>query len=712
MAEKNTQVGLIDAIKILFGKDQDVDGMVYKEGRLLMAKSNSHTNYAVKEGTEVICDEAFLGKNRLNSVSLPDSLTTIGYRAFAGCKNLNELHLPKNLNHLGMNSIPTSLSQLVIWNDKFTDLEPNSFEGYSNPNLTVKVPFRNVEKIKKKVGEKAQVTNINGRRPVKIGLNSSGEPLTFAKIQLSVSGNIKVVRIDKKDVYIISDSFSKVGLSIFDSSNKILFSDKDIVVDGFINGFEPIKDLKVKYLSDQTPVSLGELPNHPGGVIPQIIIKKILDDVKKNKDQSKEFEVEIMEAVESQPLTLEFYLRLINGIFDSSKLSFINFDNPKGDIKSRLGQLSKNQYFLNFIAYDNKIYECRLDPTKVTATNTRLIERFTLTPQINLSHGSLVATFNVKESSKENKDGKPWFDKEVMLGIITYYYERNLYPFKDLNGNGKYGYGFVPVDDYDKIRQYTSSGPAYEKDGKDYFFDLIWIIEPKFDDAREFKEGMAAVKIKDKWRFIDMKGNFINSQSYDNIEDTDYGVAFVESKEKWGLINNKGKTLIKPMFDYVWNFYYDMARVKMGDKYGFVDTRGKLVVKPQYENASDFSEGLACVKMERGYGYIDILGKIAISPQWEYARDFHNGYAAVRKTLAKDVLKSFLKKGNDDGPEKWGYIDRAGNVVIKPQFFDVSDFKDGRAVVYKTGDDYENDKGIPVEIQSGMIALESGSDPE
>ena len=341
-----------------------------------------------------------------------------------------------------------------------------------------------------------------------------------------------------------------------------------------------------------------------------------------------------------------------------------------------------------------------------------MIEKITLTPKISLPKGSLVATFNVKESNKDNKEGKFWFDKDSLLGIITYYYERNLFPFEDLNGNGKYGYGFVPVDDYDKIRHYSSSGPAYEKDGEDHFFDLIWVIEPQFDDAREFRDGMAAVKIKDKWRFIDMKGNFINSHSYDDIEDSDYGVAFVQINEKWGLINNKGKTVIKPMFDYVWDFYDDMARVKMKDKYGFVDTSGKIIVKPQYEDAHNFSEGLAVVETERGYGYIDTFGKMAISPQWDKARDFHNGYAAVRKEIVKEVLKGFFKKGNDDGPDKWGYIDRAGNIVLKPQFFDVTDFEDGRATVYKTGDDYENEKGIPVEIQSGMIAFENGNEPE
>lgn len=653
MTKKNTIVDLIDTIKILFGKGQDIDGMVYKKGRLLKAKSNSHISYAVKEGTEVICDEAFSGKNRLNNISLPDSLTTIGYRAFAGCKNLNELHLPKNITHLGKNSIPGTISQLVIWNDKFTDLETDSFEGSSPKNITVKVPFLSVEKIKKKVGETAVVTNLNSRTPVNLSLNSAGEPLTFAKVQLSISGNIKVVRIDKKDVYIISDSFSKVGLSIVDSHNKILFSDKNIVVDGFINGFGKINDMTVKYLNDVSSISLGELPSHPGSVLSQIIIKKILDDLKENKGQSKEFEVEVMEVVESHPLILEFYLRLINGIFDSSKLSFINFDNPKGEIRSRLEKLSLyKQYLLNFIAYDNKIYECHKDLTNLTTENTRMIEKLVLSPQINLSKGSLVANFNVKESDKDNKEGKLWFDKEALLGIITDYYERNLFPFKDLKGQGKYGYGFVPVDDYDKIRHYTTSGPVYEKDGDEISFDLIWVIEPQFDDAREFKEGMAAVKINDQWRFIDMKGNFITSHSYDDIEDTDYGVAFVQSNEKWGLINNKGKTLIEPMFDFVWNFYDGMARVKMNYKYGFVDTRGKIIVKPQYENANNFSEGLAVIGTEKGYGYIDTLGKLAIYPQWDYARDFHNGYAAVRKDLVKEILKGFFKKGNDDGPDK------------------------------------------------------------
>lgn len=716
MDTRNTQVGLIDSIKALLGKGQDAEGMIYKEGRLLKCKSNAHSHYSVKEGTKVICNGAFSGKTRLNSISLPDSLTSIGFQGFAGCKSLKELHLPKNFQYLEINAIPKTISQIVIWNDKFTDLTPRSFEGYGagnsagfNKDITVKVPFKNIEKIKSNLGEIANVTNLNSRKPFKLGTNPAGEELTFARLKLSLSGNVKVIRIDKKEVYIVSDSYTKIGLSVIDSGNNILFSDSNIVVDGFINGFESIKDMKVRYLNDFPSLDIGEIPTHPGSFLPQIFIKKILDKVKKDKEQMQKFEIEVMEVPDNHTLNLEFTLRFNNGVFDPSKLSFISFDNPLGDINGRLNQLgNENKYLLNFIVYDNKIYECRVETDGLKDDKNYLIEKIILKPQINIPKGGVIATFNVKESYNDNKEDNSWFDNNTLLGIIHDYYERNLFPFKDIKGSGKFGYGFVPVDDYDRIG-YTASGPWYIKDGESYEFDLNWIIQPQYDEAEEFREGMAPVKINDKWRFIDMKGNFINSQSYDDIEEYDYGLAFVQSKEKWGLINNKGETLIEPKFDYVWGFHDGMARVKVNGKYGYVDTTGKLVVEPEYERAYDFSEGLARVETEKGFGYLDTLGEFAISPEWDHARDFHNGFAAVRTEMAKEVFKGFFKKGNDDGPDKWGYIDMDGNVVVKPQFFEVTDFEDNKATVYKTGSDYENNNGIPVEIRSGSLTFGNDS---
>jgi hypothetical protein len=64
-------------------------------------------------------------------------------------------------------------------------------------------------------------------------------------------------------------------------------------------------------------------------------------------------------------------------------------------------------------------------------------------------------------------------------------------------------------------------------------------------------------------------------------------------------------------------------------------------------------------------GYMDKAGKMVISPQFAEAAPFSEALAAVR-------LQAY-------GP--WGYIDKTGQMVIEPQFFEASPFSEGLAAV-------------------------------
>lgn len=63
------------------------------------------------------------------------------------------------------------------------------------------------------------------------------------------------------------------------------------------------------------------------------------------------------------------------------------------------------------------------------------------------------------------------------------------------------------------------------------------------------------------------------------------------------------------------------------------------------------------------FGFIDRTGQVVIRPQFDIAGSF-----------AEDVAPVQIG-------QKWGYIDRSGTIVINPQFDDASGFSDGRASV-------------------------------
>ena len=82
-----------------------------------------------------------------------------------------------------------------------------------------------------------------------------------------------------------------------------------------------------------------------------------------------------------------------------------------------------------------------------------------------------------------------------------------------------------------------------------------------------------------------------------------------------------------------------------------------MVINSQFDYAYAFTENeLAKVRVGDKYGFIDKTGNLVINPQFEYATDFYNdGYAVI----------------SNDG--KYGIIDTKGNYIVSAQYNDIDD---------------------------------------
>lgn len=207
-----------------------------------------------------------------------------------------------------------------------------------------------------------------------------------------------------------------------------------------------------------------------------------------------------------------------------------------------------------------------------------------------------------------------------------------------------------------------------------------YVINPQFDFALPFIDGMALVMKGDKYGYVNEKGEYIISPKYDNATPFYDNVAWVVEKDGAPtLIDVKGNT-IKTMkeVEMVWMFSDGLSKVKViNDKgeelYGYVDKSGDYTIKPQFENAYPFSEGLAAVRTADKMGYVNKSGKLVITidgMQPFRFGTFINGYAIV-------------ENDNDD----FGMIDKTGKYVINPQF-DVL-LPDGNDMyAFRTGNDW------------------------
>ena len=62
------------------------------------------------------------------------------------------------------------------------------------------------------------------------------------------------------------------------------------------------------------------------------------------------------------------------------------------------------------------------------------------------------------------------------------------------------------------------------------------MLEPKYEDARSFSNGLAAVKVNGLWGYIDTEGNMvIEPQFFDARDFTASGSYFAKTQYDWTL---------------------------------------------------------------------------------------------------------------------------------------------------------------------------------
>ena len=269
------------------------------------------------------------------------------------------------------------------------------------------------------------------------------------------------------------------------------------------------------------------------------------------------------------------------------------------------------------------------------------------------------------------------------------------------------------------------------------------VIDYNYQEARDFHEGLAAVKSHDRWGYIDYLGRiaipfvhrvpeagdfsdgfaFVGDHYIDTEgrpafsrvdEDTDevterffnnglpfsQGLAGVQSGGQWGFIDLMGNYVIAPSFERVGSFVDGLAPARQKGLWGYINVRGIFVIGPRFTRARDFHEGLAAVYVDGRWGYINKEGKFAIRPRYHEAGDFHEGLAAVRMRtnyrgwayISPKNTFTLPRRYNSAGDfgdgiapaagdRRWGYVNIRGEWEIPAQFDDARAFSEGLAAV-------------------------------
>jgi hypothetical protein len=209
----------------------------------------------------------------------------------------------------------------------------------------------------------------------------------------------------------------------------------------------------------------------------------------------------------------------------------------------------------------------------------------------------------------------------------------------------------------------------------------------------------------DRYGYIDLSGRMVVPLRYDDAQDFSEGLAAVCDKHgKWNYIDNSGKVVIKTNFSRVGKFSEGLAAV-MNDslKYGFIDKHGHMVIDPQFDEAYEFSEALAAVKINNHWGFINRTGDIVIAAKYDGVQNFAEGLASVSNSFdaawvdhqgdeviripqgsasftcsytfseGRGAFGVYTKETNG----RFGYVNKAGDIVIKPTFLHSLYFHEG-----------------------------------
>jgi|GEM_PF-1348566 len=170
-------------------------------------------------------------------------------------------------------------------------------------------------------------------------------------------------------------------------------------------------------------------------------------------------------------------------------------------------------------------------------------------------------------------------------------------------------------------------------------------LTDKFERIFPFYENYARVLMKGRYGFIDIKGNIYISPQYPDAGNASEGMIAVKINNKWGFVNTDEVLKVQPYYDQVWAFVNGCAIVYGSGKYNLVNKEGKELHAP-CERLKVTSTGKYLMERDGRFGLADEWGNEFLPVRYEKIREVKDGYFIVN-------LRGL-----------YGVLDRNGTIVI------------------------------------------------
>ena len=203
---------------------------------------------------------------------------------------------------------------------------------------------------------------------------------------------------------------------------------------------------------------------------------------------------------------------------------------------------------------------------------------------------------------------------------------------------------------YDDISPSIEGFFTVKRNGLYTFVDTSGIqMKEWFKEVKFFRCGLAPVKVKNRWGFINKLCNISIKTDYPKVSVfSENCLAAVKKNGKWGFINQNNQISIPCTYNKVRYFWNGLCAVKKGNKWGFIDSNENIIIPFIYDDALFFLCELASVKINGKYGFINMSNEFVIPPIYIKAH-----------TFGKDSKNTMVKKNLF----KWIWINKKGECV-------------------------------------------------
>ena len=232
-----------------------------------------------------------------------------------------------------------------------------------------------------------------------------------------------------------------------------------------------------------------------------------------------------------------------------------------------------------------------------------------------------------------------------------------------------------------------------------------WLINPEYDDAGFFYDGLAAVEKDGKIGLINKKNELIVDFIFDDIE-TDAELFVVSTSDFLGVINRNGDFIFDTVYQDISILGEGFICAQKDSLYAFYDRNGVQVSSEKFDFVLDFRDGLCPVSLNGKRGLIDIDLNLVIPCDNEaifyfsdslfilvntdnYKQLSDRNGALVSDSLYQEIHREANGYAICVKGDKIGYLDERGKQIIENKFdgfvdYDLlGNFANDRAVVFQ-----------------------------